>query len=122
MTDVEHMTRSQALDFATKLRSAYPKTFMLDSDVANWAEALERYTPDEAMYALAVLHRHYADVDLTLGLIVEIIEGERSRRFKCGFTYPNGVVCGIGFASQDRVEEHHRSVHAGVLWPEKVEA
>lgn len=97
------MNRSEALEVAGRIRSAWTGSFMDDAMVDHWAEFLQQYSVEDATRALSILQRKQEKIP-SQATFADIIEGEAAHRIKC----PH---CGLGFKTEARVQEHVSNVH-----------
>lgn len=97
------MNEQEAFEVASRIKSAWPNSFMDEQMVFHWADFLRPYGLDEAVKAIFVLQEKEARLP-PQAAFVDVMEGEAAHRAKC-------PKCGIGFRTEARVQEHIDNVH-----------
>lgn len=97
------MIEAEARELTFRIRSTWTGSFMDDEMISHWTEFLQGYSLEDAVRAFAILQRTSRKIPSQPDF-VDAIEGEASQRFKC-------PTCGIGWRTQERMEEHVANVH-----------
>lgn len=97
------MNHEEALEIASRIKSAWPNSYMDEQMMIHWADFLRPYSVEEAARALTLLQTTEKKIP-PQARFADIIEGEAAHRVKC-------PECGVGFRTQAVVDEHVANVH-----------
>lgn len=101
------MTLEEATVLVGRMRGTWPSMYLVDDGLDVWVDYFLEQDFDTAVIALHTLSRTLGKPP-ALRDFVELIEGERKRRFKC-------PVCDLGFPTQERMVEHLEIIHRKTL-------
>lgn len=97
------MTLDEARVIVGRMRGTWPRMYLVDDGLDVWTDYFLGQDFDSAVAALHKLSRELA-APPSIKDFVDAIEGDWRRAHKC----PH---CGLGFASDARVEEHVGHIH-----------
>lgn len=97
------MTPEEARVLVGRLKGSWPRMYLVDDGLDVWLDYFSEQDFDLAVAALRVLSRERPHPP-AVSDFVTAIEGQGKYRFKC-------PVCGIGWPSQARCDEHVENIH-----------
>lgn len=97
------MNTDEATVLVGRMKGYWPRMYLVDDGLDVWLDYFRDQDFEMAVQALQQLARERERPPAVYDF-VQAIEGESKRRFKC-------PVCGIGWPSQERCDEHVENVH-----------